>query len=156
GTDTTFGRVIAMVEEAEAHRAPMQRIADRFSAYFLPVVATIAALTLLISRNPLAAAAVLVVACSCSFALATPIAVLASIGAAASRGLLIKGGKYLELLARADVLFIDKTGTVTEGRPQITDVIPLAETSSEEILRLAASVERDSEHPFAEAIRQRA
>src|SRR6266567_2432940 len=89
GAESTFGRVIAMVEEAEAHRAPVQRIADRFSAYFLPVVATIAVLTFLISRNALAA--VLVVACSCSFALATPIAMLASIGAAASRGLLVKG-----------------------------------------------------------------
>ncbi len=153
GADTTFGRVIAMVEEAEAHRAPVQRIADRFSAYFLPVVATIAALTFLISRNPLSAAAVLVVACSCSFALATPIAMLASIGAAASRGLLVKGGKYLEALSRADVLLIDKTGTITIGRPQITDVVPLV-GSSEEVLRLAASAERDSEHPLAEAVRR--
>ncbi|MBO0795912.1 MAG: cation-translocating P-type ATPase, partial [Ktedonobacteraceae bacterium] len=109
GADTTFGRVITMVEEAEAHRAPVQRIADRFSAYFLPVVATIAFLTLLVSRNPLATAAVLVVACSCSFALATPIAMLASIGRAASYGLLVKGGKYLEALSRADILLIDKT-----------------------------------------------
>src|SRR5712691_7906023 len=153
GADTTFGRVITMVEEAEAHRAPVQRIADRFSAYFLPVVATIALLTVLVSRNPLAAAAVLVVACSCSFALATPIAMLASIGAAASRGLLIKGGKYLELLARADVLLIDKTGTVTSGRPQITDVIALPGYSETEVLRLSASAERYSEHPLAESVR---
>lgn len=156
GADTTFGRVISMVEEAEAHRAPVQRIADRFSAYFLPVVATIALLTLVVSRNPLSAAAVLVVACSCSFALATPIAMLASIGAAASHGLLIKGGKYLEALARADMVFIDKTGTVTVGRPQITDIVPLAGMTTEEVLVLAASVERDSEHPLAEAVRQKA
>src|SRR6266852_3317345 len=127
GADTTFGRVLTMVEEAEAHRAPVQRIADRFSAYFLPVVATIALITFLASRNPLAVASVLVVACSCSFALATPIAMLASIGAAASRGLLVKGGKYLELLARADVLLIDKTGTITVGRPRITDVVALGD-----------------------------
>src|SRR5205807_10412397 len=144
GADTTFGRVISMVEEAEAHRAPVQRIADRFSAYFLPVVAAIALVTLVLSRNPLSAAAVLVVACSCSFALATPIAMLASIGAAASRGLLIKGGKYLELLSRADVLLIDKTGTVTSGRPQITDVIALPGYSETEVLRLAGSCERYS------------
>ncbi len=156
GADTTFGRVISMVEEAEAHRAPVQRIADRFSAYFLPVVASIALLTLVISRNPLSAAAVLVVACSCSFALATPIAMLASIGAAASHGLLVKGGKYLEALARADVVFIDKTGTVTAGRPQITDIVPLAGATAEEVLLLAASAERDSEHPLAEAVRQKA
>ena len=103
----------------------MQRIADKFSAYYLPVVGGIAVLTLILRRDRLATAAVLVVACSCSFALATPIAMLASIGAGAKRGLLIKGGKYLEMLARADVLLIDKTGTLTLGRPQITDVVPL-------------------------------
>ena len=94
--DTTFGRVIKLVEEAEAHRADVQRIADRFSAYYLPVVAGIAALTFILRRDPLATAAVLVVACSCSFALATPIAMLASIGAGAKRGLMIKGGRYLD------------------------------------------------------------
>ena len=122
GADTTFGKVIRLVEEAEAHRADVQRIADRFSAWFLPIVAGIAALTLIISRDPLATASVLVVACSCSIALATPIAMLASIGAGAQRGLLIKGGRYLELLAQADVLLIDKTGTVTLGKPQVTDI----------------------------------
>ena len=142
GADTTFGQVIKMVEEAEAHKADVQRLADRFSAYFLPVVAGIAALTFLISRNPLSTAAVLVVACSCSLALATPIAMLASIGAAASRGLLIKGGKYIEQLARADVLLIDKTGTITFGRPQITDIMPLADIMKTELLYLAASCER--------------
>ncbi len=156
GADTTFGRVITMVEEAEAHRAPVQRIADRFSASFMPVVATIALLTFVVSRNPLAAAAVLVVACSCSFALATPIAMLASIGAAASRGLLVKGGKYLELLSRADVLLIDKTGTVTSGQPQITDVVALAGQAETEVLLLAACAERYSEHPLASAVRQKA
>jgi Cd2+/Zn2+-exporting ATPase/Cu+-exporting ATPase len=153
GADTTFGRVIKMVEEAEAHRADVQRIADKFSAYYLPVVAGIAALTFLVSRNPLSTAAVLVVACSCSFALATPIAMLASIGAGAKRGLLIKGGKYLELLARADVLLIDKTGTLTLGKPQVTDVIALNGLRASEVLALAASTERYSEHPLAEAVR---
>src|SRR5207248_226878 len=79
-----------------------------------------------------------------------------SIGAAASRGLLVKGGKYLESLSRADVVLIDKTGTVTVGRPQITDIVPLAGISAEEVLMLAASVERDSEHPLAEAVRHKA
>jgi Cd2+/Zn2+-exporting ATPase/Cu+-exporting ATPase len=153
GADTTFGRVIKMVEEAEAHRADVQRIADKFSAYYLPVVAGIATLTFLISRNPLSTAAVLVVACSCSFALATPIAMLASIGAGAKRGLLIKGGKYLELLARADVLLIDKTGTLTLGKPQVTDVLSLNGFSDGVMLSLAASAERYSEHPLAEAVR---
>ncbi|GAB4428919.1 MAG: heavy metal translocating P-type ATPase [Chloroflexi bacterium OHK40] len=153
GADSTFGKVIKLVEEAETHRADVQRIADKFSAYYLPVVATVAALTYFFSRNPLATTAVLVVACSCSFALATPIAMLASIGAAAKRGLLIKGGKYLEVLAKADVLLVDKTGTLTEGRPQIADVLALNGQAEEAVLALAASAERYSEHPLAEAVR---
>ncbi|RJP50921.1 MAG: cadmium-translocating P-type ATPase [Anaerolineaceae bacterium] len=153
GSDTTFGRVVKMVEEAEAHRADVQQLADKFSAWYLPVVAVIAALTFIFTRNPLSTAAVLLVACSCSFALATPVAMLASVGASAKRGLLIKGGKYLELLARANVLLVDKTGTLTLGQPQVTDVIPLNGLSRSEILSLAASVERYSEHPLAEAVR---
>lgn len=153
GRDTTFGRVITLVEQAESHRGDVQRLADRFSGYYLPVVAGIAGVTYLVRHDALAVAAVLVVACSCSFALATPIAMLASIGAGARRGLLIKGGKYLESLARADVLLIDKTGTLTLGRPEITDVVPLNGAAAEEVLALAASAERDSEHPLAEAIR---
>lgn len=153
GLDTTFGRVVKMVEEAEAHRADVQQLADKFSAWYLPIVAAIGALTFLISRNPLSTAAVLLVACSCSFALATPVAMLASVGASAKRGLLIKGGKYLELLARADVLLLDKTGTLTLGQPQVTDVVSLNGFSRSEILSLAASVERYSEHPLAEAVR---
>mgnify|MGYP006283881375 CR=1 FL=1 len=156
GPDTTFGRVVQMVEEAEAHRGDMQRYADRFSALYLPVVAVIAALTFVFSRSALATAAVLVVACSCSFALATPVAMLASIGRSAKRGLLIKGGKYLEAMARADVLLIDKTGTVTLGQPRVTDVIPTGELSENELLALAASAELDSEHPLAQAVRRAA
>jgi Cd2+/Zn2+-exporting ATPase/Cu+-exporting ATPase len=153
GADTTFGRVVRMVEEAEANRADVQRFADRFSGYYLPVIAGVAALTFLIRQDPLATTAVLVVACSCSIALATPIAMLASIGSGAKRGLLIKGGKYLESLARVDVLLIDKTGTLTLGQPQLTDVIPVEGFSAAELLTLAASAERDSEHPLAEAVR---
>jgi Cd2+/Zn2+-exporting ATPase/Cu+-exporting ATPase len=153
GADTTFGRIIKLVEEAESNGAEVQRLADRFATYFLPLVGTIAALTFLLRRDPLATAAVLVVACSCSLALATPIAMLASVGAAAKQGLLIKGGKYLETLARADVLLIDKTGTLTVGRPRITDVVPLNGLAERDILTLAASAERHSEHPLAEAVR---
>ncbi len=154
GADATFGRVIKLVEEAEAHRGEVQRLADRFSAHYLPVVAGIAALTFFISRNPLATAAVLVVACSCSFALATPVAMLAAIGASAKRGLLIKGGKYLESLAKADVVLIDKTGTLTLGRPRITDVISLNGVPVSEALQLAATAERYSEHPLATAVQE--
>jgi len=152
GVETMFGRVIKMVEQAEANRAEVQRFADKFSAYYLPVVAGIALLTFIFRRDPLATAAVLVVACSCSIALATPIAMLASIGASAKRGLLIKGGKYLEALARADVLLVDKTGTLTLGQPQVTDIVLLNSLSRVEVLRLAASAERYSEHPLATAV----
>ncbi len=170
GSDSTFGRVIRLVEEAEAHRADVQRVADRFSGYYLPVVAGVAFLTYLLRRDPLATAAVLVVACSCSFALATPIAMLASIGSGARRGLMIKGGKYLELLARADVLLLDKTGTLTLGKPQILDIVcanhgmesidlPASVAGLDmksKVLWLAASAERYSEHPLAAAVRQMA
>lgn len=167
GRDTVFGRVIHMVEEAEGSRAEIQRLADRFSAYYLPVVLSIAGLTYLLRRDPQAVVAVLVVACSCAFALATPIAMLASIGAGARRGLLIKGGKYLEILARADVLLIDKTGTLTLGKPRIMEIVDFGLKSGDAekstlsdqkstILQLSASAERYSEHPLAEAVRQAA
>ena len=158
GADTTFGRVIKLVEEAEAHRANVQRVADRFSAWYLPVVAGLAVLTYLLRRDPLATASVLLVACSCSFALATPVAMLASIGAAAKHGLMIKGGRYLELLAGADTLLIDKTGTLTLGKPEIVDfqLFGAVDLPRAEVLRLAASAERYSEHPLAEAVRSAA
>lgn len=153
GPDTTFGQVIQLVEQAEAHRADVGRFADRFSAYYLPIVLAFAAVTFLVRRDPLATAAVLVVACSCSIALATPIAMLASIGAAARRGILVKGSKYLETLARADVLFLDKTGTLTLGRPAVTDIVPLDGLAADDLLSLAASLEQHSEHPLAESVR---
>ncbi len=172
GAQSMFGRIIKMVEEAEAHRADVQQFADKFSAYYLPVVAGIAALTFLFTRNPLSTAAVLLVACSCTIALATPIAMLATIGSNAKRGVLIKGGKYLETLARADVLLIDKTGTLTLGKPIVTDVILLpspfrtsarmgrgagGEVMDENtLLSYAASADRYSEHPLADALRRSA
>ncbi|HJW89006.1 MAG TPA: cation-translocating P-type ATPase [Anaerolineales bacterium] len=178
GAQTTFGQVIQLVEQAEARRGEVQRLADRFSSYYLPIVVAIAALTFILRRDPLAAAAVLVVACSCSFALATPIAILASIGASARRGLLIKGGKHLETLARADTLLIDKTGTLTLGKPRISALLTAGELiaapgvtgqsygaslpeshdslEQRQLLFLAASAERYSEHPLAEAVRQAA
>ena len=155
GAQSAFGRVIKMVEEAEMHRANVQQFADRFSAYYLPIVLGIAVLTYLFSRNLLATAAVLLVACSCTIALATPIAMLASVGASAKKGILIKGGKYLEALARADVLLIDKTGTLTLGRPVVTDVFAMADNWDENaLLSAAASADRYSEHPLADALRR--
>lgn len=158
GRATVFGQVIHLVEEAELQKAPVERMADKFSAYYLPVVAGVAALTFAIGRDPLATAAVLVVACSCAFALATPLAMLASVGAAARRGLMIKGGKYLELLARAEVVLIDKTGTLTLGRPEIVDEFRADPTAFDELqtLAYAAAAERYSEHPLAEAVREAA
>lgn len=157
GRDTTFGRTIQLVEEAEASRGTTQRLADKFSAWYLPVVTAIALLTYLISGNVLSTVAVMVVACSCSFALATPIAMMATIGAAAGRGLLIKGGKYVEALSVADVLFVDKTGTLTSGKPRITDIIvPLDGPNETTLLTLVATAERYSEHPLAEAVRREA
>jgi P-type Cu+ transporter len=166
GAQSTFGRVIKMVEEAELQRADVQQFADKFSAYYLPIVMGIAALTFLFSRNPLATAAVLLVACSCTIALATPIAMLATIGANAKRGVLIKGGKYLETLARADVLLIDKTGTLTPGKPTITDIIVFPPPNKRRVrgevmdenalLSYAASADRYSEHPLADALRRAA
>jgi len=153
GADTTFGRILRLVEEAERSRPEVQRLADRVATWYLPVVATVGLLTLVLRRDPLAMAAVFAVACTCAFALATPVAMLAAIGAAARRGLLIKGGRFLEVLARVEVLLIDKTGTVTLGRPQVTDVIPLDGWREEEVLAFAAAAEWDSEHPLAEAVR---
>ena len=152
GEDTTFARVLKLVEDTEAHRADVQRFADKFTNYFLPVVATVALLTYVLSRDVLAAASVLVIACSCSVALATPIAVLATTGSSARRGLLIKGGKHLERLAKADTLLLDKTGTLTEGKPRLTDIRPLDGRSEEDVLRLVAAAEADSEHPLARAV----
>lgn len=160
GAGSAFGHVIKMVEEAEMHRSDVQQFADRFSTYYLPIVLGIAALTFLLSRNLLATAAVLLVACSCSIALATPIAMLASVGASAKKGILIKGGKYLEALARADVLLIDKTGTLTLGRPVVTDVIAFPSSNGgvgwdeNSLLAAAASADRYSEHPLADALRR--
>ncbi len=156
GSQSMFGRVIKMVEDAESHRADAQQFADKFSAFYLPIVMSIAALTFFVSRNPLATAAVLLVACSCTIALATPIAMLATIGANAKRGVLIKGGKYLEALARADVLLIDKTGTLTLGKPNVTDIISFNEMDENTLLSYAASADRYSEHPLADALRHSA
>ncbi|MBV9789061.1 MAG: cation-translocating P-type ATPase, partial [Chloroflexi bacterium] len=110
-TDTTFAQIIRLVEEAEARKAPIQRFADRFSTYYLPTVLAVALATFLITGQVLNAVAVLVVACACAIALATPVVVLASVGDAAQRGLLIKGGLVLEQLARVDTIVLDKTGT---------------------------------------------
>jgi len=152
GSDTTFGRILHLVEEAQASKAPVQRVADRFSAYFIPFVLAAAGLTWLTTGKAMNAVAVLVVACACAIAIATPMAVAAAVGAGARRGILIKGGAYLEALARVDTLLVDKTGTLTFGTPEVTDVVPLNGWSREGVLQVAAALERYSEHPLARAI----
>ncbi len=152
GADTTFGRIVRLVEEAESHKAPVQRFADRFATWYLPLILVIAGLTFLITGAILNAVAVLVVACACSIAIATPVVVLASTGRAARQGLLIKGGLTLEHLARVTTVVFDKTGTVTTGRPEVTEVLAYHGQAPDTILRLAAAIERQSEHPLGQAL----
>jgi Cu+-exporting ATPase len=152
GADTTFGRIVRLVEEAEANKAPVQRFADRFSAYYLPTVLGIAVLTYLVTGQVLNAVAVVVVSCACSIVIATPVVVLASVGTAARHGLLIKGGAVIEQLARVDTLVVDKTGTLTRGEPRVTDVVPLNGLAERQLLCAAAAVETRSEHPVGRAI----
>jgi Cd2+/Zn2+-exporting ATPase/Cu+-exporting ATPase len=152
GAETTFGRILRLVEEAEVAKAPVQRFADRFTAYYIPFVVAGALLTYLLGRNPAAAVAVVLVACSCAIAMATPTVVLASVGRAARRGIIVKGGRFLEALAKVDTVVMDKTGTVTFGAPRVTEVVSLDTLSEGEVLARATTVERYSEHPVASAI----
>jgi Cd2+/Zn2+-exporting ATPase/Cu+-exporting ATPase len=168
GRDTALGKIVRLVEEAEASKAPVQKFADRYSSYFLPAVLGIGLLTMLLTGDPRHGIAVLVVACPCAVALATPLSVVASTGAAAKRGILVKGGLFLEALARVDTIVVDKTGTLTLGKPSVTQISnfkfqisnqqsairnhqPPKEGDSE-ILALAAELEQFSEHPLAGAV----
>jgi P-type Cu+ transporter len=152
GRDTTFGQIIRLVEEAEASKAPVQRFADRFTAYYIPVVLAAAVTTYVVGGSATAAVATVLVACSCAIAMATPITVLAAVARSARQGIIIKGGRYLEALAKVDTVVMDKTGTLTLGRPEITDLIPLDGASETSLLTLAAVIERRSEHPLAAGI----
>ena len=157
GVQTALGRIIHLVEEAETQQSPVQKFADRFSAFFLPCVLTLAGLTLLISHHLEAAIAVLVAACPCAVGLATPLSVVAAVGAGARHGLLIKGGLTLEQLAKVDTLVVDKTGTLTTGRAQVTELVRFDEQwSEEELLAWAAVLEQTASHPLASAITQAA
>ena len=156
GRDSMLGKIIRLVEEAEAAKSPAQKFADRYSAIYLPIVLTVAVLTYIFTQNITHAIAVLVVTCPCAVALATPLAVVASVGRAARQGILIKGGLYLEALARVDTLVMDKTGTLTFGKPRVTDVEPSATISAQDLVRYAASAEKFSEHPLASAILEEA
>ena len=161
GGQMVLSGIIRLVEEAQSSKARIQKVADRVSAVFVPAVVAVAlltlALTLLILRQPAEAVsravAVLVIACPCSLGLATPTALMVGTGRAASMGILIKSADALETACRIQHMILDKTGTITEGRPAVTDVEPLSLTR-EEALRLAASAEQPSEHPVAKAVRE--
>jgi Cd2+/Zn2+-exporting ATPase/Cu+-exporting ATPase len=156
GQDTAFGKIVAAVETAERSRAPIQKTADRLSAYIVYFAIASAALTLLLTHNPRATIAVIIVAGACGVAAGTPLAILGAIGRAASFGAIIKGGRFLEQLWKVDTVVLDKTGTLTFGKPEVTEVQPLNGASPADLLRAAAIAERPSEHPIAHAILKRA
>jgi Cu+-exporting ATPase len=162
GADMLLSRIVAMVAEAQRSRAPIQKLADRVSAWFAPVVAAVAALAfcawLIYGPSPsliyamIAAVSVLIIACPCALGLAAPMSVMIAAGRGAEAGVLVRDAASLEALAAADCLVIDKTGTLTQGRPAIGDIVPNTGFAEDEILQLAAALERGSEHPIASAI----
>lgn len=164
GTETTLSQIIRLIEEAQGSKAPIQSFADRISAYFVPTVIGIAILTFLVwffalsatlSFSLMAFTAVIVIACPCALGLATPTAIMVGTGKAAEYGILIKGGEPLEGICKVNTIVFDKTGTITKGKPEITEVRILNKEyrlKEEELLQIAASLEYFSEHPLAEAI----
>jgi P-type Cu+ transporter len=162
GADTLLAQVIRLVSEAQRGRAPIQRLVDRVAAYFVPAVLLISVATFLAwgfwggdaswAHGLVSAVTVLIIACPCALGLATPMAVLVAVGRGASHGILVRQIEALETLCRADVLLIDKTGTLTEGKPRLVDTTPVAGQDAAELLRLAASLEKASEHPLAAAV----
>ncbi len=161
GADTTLNQIIKLVEDAQVARAPIQRLVDRVASVFVPAVVGIATLVFLIWIFPLGESiahslvffiAVLIIACPCALGIATPAAIMVGTGKGAENGLLIKGGEYLEKAHRLTTVVFDKTGTLTKGRPSVTDVVAFGAFSESEVLRLAASAEKGSEHPLAGAI----
>ena len=156
GRDTAFGRIIEAVERAERSRAPIQRMADRFAGYLVYFALGCAALTFLVTHNARSTISVIVVAGACGIAAGTPLAILGAIGRAARKGAIIKGGLYLEVLSAVDTVVLDKTGTLTLGTPEIFDVRTYNSYRPADVVRIAATAERFSEHPLARAITRRA
>jgi Cd2+/Zn2+-exporting ATPase/Cu+-exporting ATPase len=152
GRDTTFGKIIEIVEQAEKSRAPVQRIADRLAAGLVYFAFGAAAFTLIVTRNFTSTIAVIIVAGACGVAAGTPLAILAGIGSAARRGIITKGGLYLEQLSRIDTIVLDKTGTLTLGIPEVTAVRAINDATENDVLQTAAIAEQHSEHPLGEAI----
>lgn len=162
GKDTMLARIIRMVEEAQGSKAPVQRLADVIASYFVPAVVGVAVITFVVwsflgpepalTHALLNFVAVLIIACPCALGLATPTAIIVGTGKGAESGVLIRSGEALEMVQKVDCVLLDKTGTLTIGRPLVTDIVPVPPFAEDEVLKLAASVEHDSEHPLAEAI----
>ncbi len=161
GSDTTLAQIIHYVEEAQATKAPIQKLADQVSGWFVPAVILIAILSFigwrLIGDQSFvfaltAAITVLIIACPCALGLATPTAILVGTTKGAENGILIKSGEALEIAHKVDTIVFDKTGTLTKGRPEVTNIVPIKGVSEKDLLRIAATVEKGSEHPLGEAI----
>ena len=162
GADTLLARIVQMVAQAQRSRAPIQRVADQVSGWFVPAVIAVAALAFAawaiwgpeprFTFGLVAAVSVLIIACPCALGLATPISIMVGVGRGAGAGVLIRNAEALERMERIDTLIVDKTGTLTEGRPALAEVRPAPGFGEAEVLRLAASLERGSEHPLADAI----
>jgi Cd2+/Zn2+-exporting ATPase len=154
--DTKLAQIKRLILEAQAQKSPTQRIMDRFSRYFIPIIFLMALLTFLVTGDPIRAITVLIVACPCALVLGTPTAVVAAIGNAARQGILIKGGVYLEQMGRLKTLLIDKTGTLTQGKPKVVEVKTVNGVNEKEVLYWAALAEKRSEHPLGRAILEQA
>jgi Cu+-exporting ATPase len=162
GSDTMLAQIVGMVSTAQRSRAPIQKYADKVAGWFVPAVISMAALafigwtiwgpTPVLSYALIAAVSVLIIACPCALGLATPMSIMTATGRGAHAGVLIKNAESLEQLEKIDMLIVDKTGTLTEGKPRLVAVLPKDGHEADEVLRLAASLERGSEHPLAEAI----
>ena len=162
GADTMLARIVTMVADAQRSRAPIQRLADTVSGYFVPAVLGVAVAAFIawavwgpapaVSYALIAAVSVLIIACPCALGLATPMSIGVGVGKGAGAGVLIKSAEALERMEKVDTLVVDKTGTLTEGKPSVTTIVPAAGLSESEVLSLAASLERSSEHPLAAAI----
>lgn len=161
GSETTLSRIIRLIEDAQGSKAPIQAFADRISSWFVPAVIGIAILTFVVwyfllgatfAYAIMAFTAVIVIACPCALGLATPTALMVGTGKAAENGILIKGGEPLEIACKVNAIVFDKTGTLTNGKPEVTDIIALGAFDDDDVLQIAASIEKASEHPLAEAI----
>jgi len=154
--DTKLAQIKRLILEAQAEKSPTQRVMDRFARYFIPAILLIAFATFLITGDPIRAITILIVACPCALVLGTPTAVVAAIGNAARQGILIKGGVFLEQMGRLKTLLMDKTGTLTHGRPKVVEIKALDGMDEKEVLYWAAIAEKRSEHPLARAIQEKA